>query len=415
MKSVRPLFICTAAALLVVLLLVSCGGSKNEIFKREDLFPLKLGKMEDYLSFFIIDNHYSGGIIDFIMKDGLFYISNQDGNKVMKFNSYGDIISIIYNEEKNPVPVVLKRVSGDTVTNRLAYPYPFIRPGHIAVGSEKEILVQDEVPRERSIQDEKRQSIFDQVLLRFDSNGKLKDYLGQEGIGGTPFPYIERIQVNAEGDIIVFTRTINSWVVYWYDKEGRPLYTVNVEKSLLPQPKSEHRLIPSLEAMYADPQEKILYIKLDYYADSVDPSSQFRYGIIFQSSYLYSFDIRSETYANGFEIPSIYKSPEGLAIISEKKEKSVTEFLGAAAGGFLFMISPVGVSQYSLLILDKKGKVEESLLLQMKDDEQIFREFYLDPSGILCAMLCEENGAKMVWWRTDEIIARARDRQKSEK
>ncbi|TFG64984.1 MAG: hypothetical protein E4H36_01405 [Spirochaetales bacterium] len=400
--------------LLAAVSLFSCGGGKTDILKREDLFTLRLGKMEDHLSFFMLDNHYTGGTIDFVMKDGLIYISNQDGGKVMKFNSYGDIISLVYNEEKNPVPIVLKRVSGDTVTNRLAFPYPFVSPGNIAVGSNKMLLVQDGVPKERRIQDEAGQSVFDQVILRFDTNGRLKDYLGQEGVGGTPFPFIERIQVNDMDEIIVFTRTLSSWIVFWFNEGGQLLYTIRMEGSALPLPEKGEKLIPSLEAMYADSSERKIYMKIDYYADAMDPSSKYRYGIQFHKSAIFIFDIQKEGYTDSFEIPDTYKKPEGLSILDDKKEKSITEFLGAASGGYLFLLSPLGVSQYQLMILDRKGKVEDSAVLQIKDDEQIFRKFYLDSSGILSALLCEETGAKLVWWRTDELISIAKDRKKAE-
>ena len=63
--------------------------------------------------------------------------------------------------------------------------------------------MEDVVPDARAEEDEENHAYLNRVVRRFDTSGVYLDYLGQEGIGGTPFPYIEAIHVNEADEIIV--------------------------------------------------------------------------------------------------------------------------------------------------------------------------------------------------------------------
>ncbi|MEW5817859.1 MAG: hypothetical protein AB1798_21005 [Spirochaetota bacterium] len=344
------------------------------------------------------------------MSDGLFYISNGSSLKIMKFNSYGDILTLFYNPEKNPIPIGLSRsMEEGEVSNKQAYPYPFRYVGEIAVTPEKELLVQDQVQEERQEYDKELDALLDNIVLRFDRKGGLVDYLGQEGIGGTPFPYIQRLQVTSSGEIVVITRTMRSWLIFWYSRKGSLLYKINIFYDNLPQPEAKD-LLASLETIIADNAKRLLYLKLDYYRNVSDQAtgSQSQVSTDFYKSGIYILNIETEKYEKYVEIPKNYKEPDTLELDSEKREL-LYEFIGEADNSYFFLLSPDEDNLYQLIILNKKGKVVERTNIQLKNTELLYRYFYLTPSGILSALLCEDQEAEVAWWRSDKLLEKARN------
>ena len=82
--------------------------------------------------------------------------------------------------------------------------------------------MEDTIPESRAEYDEQQQAYLNRVVRRFDLSGSYLDYLGREGIGGTPFPYIEALHVNSRDDVIVVSRAEESWLVYWVQSRGKP-------------------------------------------------------------------------------------------------------------------------------------------------------------------------------------------------
>ncbi|MCK5197975.1 MAG: hypothetical protein KAR21_06475, partial [Spirochaetales bacterium] len=114
--------------------------------KRELLFEISLGKGEDQIDLVQMPNIPFNKKSRIVMKDGLIYIGNGNSNKVMEFSSYGDILSLYYNPNENPVPVLLTSVSdGDKSSNRNAYTFNFRNTGEIAITEKNDLLIEDTV------------------------------------------------------------------------------------------------------------------------------------------------------------------------------------------------------------------------------------------------------------------------------
>jgi len=76
---------------------------------RQNLFRLDIGKLENQIDLFGLDQSPVMLKTRIAMRDGIFYISDSKAQKVMKFTSYGDLLSMIYNQETNPPPFTLKK------------------------------------------------------------------------------------------------------------------------------------------------------------------------------------------------------------------------------------------------------------------------------------------------------------------
>jgi len=144
--------------------------------KKQDLFSLNYGNFENELKLFGLQE--PGQInTHLIMRDGFFYISNGEASKILSLTSYGDLLSILYNSDKNPVPSFIelngnKTVSAldhnDEIATQNAVVYPFNNIGAAAVDSGKRLYVADLLPPERCVQDESGKTITQCYSLSYN-------------------------------------------------------------------------------------------------------------------------------------------------------------------------------------------------------------------------------------------------------
>ena len=385
--------------------LFSCRQEGAEELEKEVLFDLGFGKMEDQINFFVendLDRQKKNRII---MKDGFFYVSNALSAKVMEFNSYGDIINLFYNVEKNPAPVLLspRAATGEAATRNL-YPYPFQDVGEIALGRNKTLYVDDRISLNRRERDDELGVILERIVLQFDRDGRFIDYVGQEGNGGTPFPYIEKIRVTERDELVVFTRNTGGWRVFWFSPQKKPLYVVDILNDQLPVPDSlgAPDLLAILENLECSLMERRLYAKIDYYAESIAQESAAGNG--FGGSYVWWLDLEDETYGGRVKIPSHVKDSEKPQMFEEDTTELLYELIGMAQGDHLFLASLEGRNSYNLLILKPDGLVVKNSTINLGEERLESRQFFVTPQGILTGFLGWSDRVEIAWWRTDRFI-----------
>uniref|UniRef100_A0A7C3E3E6 Lipoprotein n=1 Tax=Gracilinema caldarium TaxID=215591 RepID=A0A7C3E3E6_9SPIR len=390
-------------ALVGLLSFSSCSSKEVQSVDRQNLFRLDIGRLENQIDLFGLDQSPAMLKTHIAMRDGIFYISDSKGQKVSKFTSYGDLLSMIYNQETNPPPFTLKKDSKSTeIVTRRAVSYPLIQNGNITVDSRKHLYVEDRLPPDRRTYDAEKRVLFDSTVLHFDSDGNFIEYLGQEGIGGTPFPYINNLYTSIHDELAVVCRLPTGWNVYWFDANGAMLYVVLIRNEDLPVPKGE-TLYPSLDSISVAPDSRHLIIKIDYYKDSFDESTKTKSGIVFDRSILWVMNVEDGAYLNSVEIPPFDQ------IQSNQKEKVqlVYSVLGVSRGGKVFLSIP-DTNGYHLLVLDLESRDQKRGFIQVDPDELAFNTFYLSEEGILSALLATDYEAKVVWWRTEKFTGDVR-------
>ncbi len=399
---------------LLPLALISCSSRGNATLEQEQLFSIPIGKMEDQLDIYYDGISSFDDRIRVNMKDGIIFLANSRGRKVMEFSSYGDLLSLHYNPDFNPKPVLLNTPGGDDrVSSRVALPFPFLEVGEIAVSSEGNLLVEDAVPDARAENSPEMHAYLNRVVRRFDSNGNYMDYLGQEGIGGTPFPYIENIHVNSRDEIIIVSRGEDAWLVFWFTSGGTLKYQVTVPLSNLPAP-DEQGIIPSLEKIIPDTEEDMLYVKIDTYREVRESISGTGTRIDYFASYFFWLNPATGEYEGSMEVPHVVRKQEIPGLGAGQDEEVLHEFLGVARGGFFFLIGPFSAGQYQILVVDRNGVVIDRPRINLQDREIFYRDFHLNNDGILTAVLCREYEADLVWWRTDRVLDVQRDAKKKD-
>jgi hypothetical protein len=393
------------SALILTLVLNSTGCSKEKIIQitREDRFALNIGPQEDQIALYNLEGDQGMPHADIVMRDGLFYITDGNGEKIVRYNSYGDLLFMIYNEENNPAPVSLKPMQPEGVVTRWVYSYPFQEPGKLTVDSRKHIFASDKLPSERHSFDNTNRVFLDSIILHFDENGRFVEYLGQEGIGGTPFPRISGVYTSISDELVVVCRLPGGWNVYWFNSEGTVLYLIHLLNTSVPVPRDRENVITSVDSISIAPDSRKIYLKADYYRDTFDESTNTRTGNEPDSSVIWIISAENGAYTGFIEAPFFeYTFTENNRRVTEKMLYSL---LGVIHDGRIFLYFPVE-GGYSILILspESPGSVQRQGFIKVDDDELLFNVFNLSGEGILSAILFGDWQAKIVWWRTDKLI-----------
>jgi hypothetical protein len=379
---------------------VSCKNNKIGSVEREDLFKLEIGPMEDQIALYKLDGTRGIRRTAFTMRDGLFFISDGNSGKIVRYNSYGNLLFMIYNDETNPAPITLKtNIQEDEQATRWAFTYPLEEPGWITVDSRKHIFVEDRLAQQDHRIDQETNAVLDGIILHFDQNGRFINYLGKEGIGGSPFPRIIGMSTSVRDEIVVICRIPDGWDIFWFNSAGTLLYLVKISASvipILPNWADAHSVIDSITPA---PDARKLYIKVDYSHDIYDQSTNTRTGSEPLSSYLWILNVEDGTYIGSVEIP-LYE------VIENGRSSGIKVFysiLGAARNGQALFYFPVETG-YSLLFVDTNSREHRRGYIQFSMEELRYNDFFLSVDGILSAMLADNFNVKFVCWRTDKLL-----------
>lgn len=380
----------------------SCSSSKmNRVLEKNELFSLEYGNFEEQVNLFDLA---SVGEINtsLAMRDGFFYIANGQSKKIMEFNSYGDLLSLYYNEETNPEPSFFKSSLSPSST-RKALAYPFNEISAIAVDSRKNLYVVDKFTPDRQETDSESNTILSQMVLRFDSMGNFIDYLGQEGPGGTPFPVIDNIYATDNNEIVVVCRNASSTLVYWFSTEGYLLWTVPISKEHVPNPLASEGddIWVDLGNVIPDYSQHKLYISVNYYSSYIDEASKVESGIDYERTLLFPLNVEDGSYGQALTIPPYTEEvSEGF---SSESFSIPYDFIGLTdTGCFFFMLS--NDMGFSIQMVQPDGQRIVKRNLRIDHSKTLFYTFSLSNGGILSVFLAQNDKAYIDWWRTDSLI-----------
>jgi hypothetical protein len=406
-RGTRQLFAGFVGSLLLTL--ASCTV-RDSTLKREDLFTLDIGRLEGEIDLYSDLALREGQKSSIVMTDGLFYITNSAGQKITRYNSYGDLLFMIYNEETNPPLLDLQAMDGMTqVISRWAIAYPLQNPGAIAIDSQKNIFVADRLTADRHNYDKEKDILYDTLLLHFDANGRFVEYLGRQGKGGSPFPSIERIYLSQNDDIVVVSKTGSDYIVYWFSSNGMLQHEISFKNNDMPVPEKDlsvpekrERLIVSLDGIAIAPDEKIIYVKTDYYREIFDETTGILSGSVPDGCSLWLFSVDRNGYVDETKIPFY----ENSTVVNGRRDNETLFYtlLGILKNREAVFFFPAA-NGYSILSLKAGETVRQRKqgFIDVSVEELEYSDFNLSSNGIISALLSTEWEAKVVWWRTDML------------
>lgn len=392
------------SAAFICLFFSSCAKSSLVHSLGENkLFSLGYGNFEDELNLF--DLAGTGDVSTYMdMRDGFFYIANGEAKKILELNSYGDLLSLYYNED------FTKNVdfAGENSKNstKKAVSYPFNTLGPVTVDEKKYIYAVDTLPSERQEIDSTDNALLKNVVLRFDSNGNFIDYIGQQGPGGTPFSYVKNIYTTKNDELVVVCITNSGFTSFWFNTDGFLLYTVPLSDKQIPKlAHEEENDAPeyiSIENIVPDANKRKLYIKVDYYIASLDPALKVQSGIDYEKTLLYPLDVESGKYEEPLEIPAYeYTVTENL---TKEVYNLPYNFLGVTENGWFFFIIP-DENGFLVQMVQPDGQRIVKRALSVDHSKILYYTLSLSGNGIISGLFVKNECADVLWWRTDSLLA----------
>jgi hypothetical protein len=398
-----------AVALLSCLLAVSCRTKSVEELPKEELFSLAIGKMDNQIDLFQLKGFGFEQKNRIYMRDGLFFVANGNSAKIMELSSYGDLIFLLYDPEANPPPVSFAGSGSENLTStRMAVAYPLRQIGELAVDSGKRLYVEDTVGEERQVRDKTLGVALSRVILRFDRHGKLQDFIGQEGVGGTPFPYIDSIYITEQDELVVISRSPQAWQVFWYTAAGSLRYQLALDQQRLPPLEGVTKAIPSLGKLVPDLNRPYLYAAIYFYPSSEGRGARPTTPGGGYTTRIYRINLTTGKYEKSFDVPEEGLRKETTASQELEVLPPSYELLGVNTRGAFFFLRREDNNLYQLLVLDRDGRVAARRYLVMEDTELYFKEVRLSAEGIVYALLGEEYKVRFVWWRSDRLLEEPR-------
>ena len=399
LRSAAPLALRLALCSALCLQLLSCGARSVRALEYRELFQLQVGRSENRIDLFQLVGQPMRAATYVRMHEGLFWIGNGAANKIMEFTSYGDLIGLIYDPSRNPQPVILRPESNGS---RHASPYQFNQIGHIALGRTGRLLVEEQLGDSRAIYDEELGVNLDRIVLRFDPRGQPIDYIGQEGQRGRPFPFIEDIYSTRDDALVVVSSTIDRWQVFWYNARGDLLYRVEISPDRLPIPQGRE-VTPLLERIIPDQRQERLYLKLNYYAEPGETTSEERYRPSTLESRVYWLDLKSGLYTDFVVLPVNSRLIQTRGGFESNRVDFLYNFVGVSDNQQLYFLSQQENEELSLLVMRTDGRVLQRRTLQLGSEGLNYSTFDVSPDGQLVALLGYERRATVVWWRVDRL------------
>lgn len=398
-KALAPLVFAAACVCLS-----SCARSQTVASIMENnLFTINYGSFEDEINLFNLSS--SGSVSTYMtMVDGFFYIANGESKKIMELNSYGDLLSLFYNSETTKTPSFASQGAADSTKKAVSYPFNTLGP--IAVDSKKSIYAADTLPFERQEIDTENRLLLNYIVLRFKSDGTFQDYLGQQGPGGTPFPYIRNIYATKNDELVVVCESNDGPLVYWFNSAGFLLYTVPFSPDAVPklkeQEESENIFFVSVEKVVPDNVSRRLYVLVNYFQNYLDPATKVQSGVDYEKTVLYPLDVETGIYDDGLDIPPYEDTvSESLG----KEEFSVPfDFLGVTDSGWFFFMAPVDKG-YLVQMVQPNGQRILKRSLPVNHGDILYYSLSLSGNGIISGLFIKSGHAEVAWWRTDSLVS----------
>jgi hypothetical protein len=199
----------------------------------------------------------------------------------------------------------------------------------------------------------------------------------------------------------VVCRTPLGWNIYWYGSSGTLLYLVRLNNDAVPSPADWPAEVSAVDNIMAAPDGRKLFLKVDYYRDIFDESTNTRTGTEPDSSIIWVLNVEDGSYVDSVEVP-LYEYPfteNGRTVTA----RMLYSMMGILRNGRVFLYFPIETG-YSLLFMDTGSRAQRRGYIRVDNNELQFNDFHLSTEGILSALLVDEWKVKLVWWRTDKFI-----------
>ena len=335
------------------------------------------------------------------MRSGIFTITNSLTNKINRYTSYGELISSVYDRRRNSASG-LSPASKDihTIATRSSYPYAFNYIANVAVNDQGILYIADHVSDAHTIYDAELDSTLHAQLVRYNPRNDTIITIGQEGIGGKPFPHIRSLHLVHNDQLVIVCDVGEKWLVFWYSADSKLLYRVEFSSTSLPALVSNSDIV-EIESIVPDADLPRLYVKLNYYYSSENEISPDKSANVV--SRLYWMRIPEGVYEDYIELPHIVSDTESSEH-SAQQHQPILRLLGFAARTFPVFYSLTSNNSMDVLVMNLNDTVLLRRAVSLTADRIVFSDFHLSDDGIVSALIGGEEHMRVLWWRLDQEL-----------
>lgn len=388
------------------LILFSCNKPETtKQLKREDLFSLYYGNFENELNLSKMDRS-SYSLVNFCLNNGIFYISNALGQKIIKTSFYGDLLSVYYNPKTNPRPHFYTESKPhaekdeQNAGTRTAIEYPFKNCTFLQVNELEHLYVVDSVPNERIQFDSEENIALTNVILHFDEYGHFIDYIGQEGLGGTPFANIVSLSTNSKNEIIAVSKTLKSTKVFWFNCDGVLLSKIDLKNENLPfyYDKTE-KFFMNIDGVFPSYEKDEIFLKIDYYVEHFDDITKASIGVNYDKSSIYKIALSEGVFEHVQDVLPFKDIANDEVTPIEK----VYILLNVCKNDLAFLMVQTQNS-YSVLVLDLNTGKNKRFNLELKSENLLYRTFYVTKDYMLAGLFATEDKVTFSVWKIQDFV-----------
>ena len=273
----------------------------------------------------------------------------------------------------------------------------------VAVDSNKNVYTVCSIPWDRQEKSDDGTTLYSHTVLRFARDGSSVDYIGQQGPGGTPFPYIKNIYTTSKDELVVVAASTEGVLVYWFASDGFLKYMIPVTTRDAPSSDTEEHsdLFLTIQNVIPDPVSYKLYVQIDYYTTYVDEDSKVQSGINYIQTLLYPLNIENGTYEEPVSVPPYEESV--VSDYSKLTYRIPYDFIGVTKSGWKFFIVKTEDGFNIEMIQSESQRILRRHFSALHSNI-VYDTMCLSQDGILTALYLEKEKARVVWYRTDNLI-----------
>lgn len=372
----RLFFYFTLFAVLSCKMLTSCTAvSKTSKAECEVLFSMMYGEEDDEIDLAGLKDSVGRIGAFHTMQDGFFYVVSED--KLVEMNSYGSLMYVY----KSPAAEAIKTAG----PSRRMLKYPLLDVNGIAVDKQKRVYVACTIPEDERTSVENGQ-VPSWVVLRITNDESQDDYIGRQGEGGSPFPYIKNIKITADDELVVVCEGEDGVEVWYFSREGKNTGFITVPRMMnLNVEEAAGNMVVTRDVL-PDRQTSALLVCADCYS-----------GQEYLNTFIIKVDVASGEYESTVEIPPYERVvAEDFGKVSYKMPY---DFLGVAASGEMYFVIATD-DGFAMQIVSSDGRRITRQNLKADRKGALYHSLAVSDSGIVSAMMAKDNFAQFIWWRT---------------
>jgi len=353
-------FLKVVITVIVIIFVVSCNKWKVSDLTSEKYLHIENGSKNGDIQ--ITSDHYGLNNLSFELSifDNLVLLADNSQKKVQLINLDNEVeLDIGFSKRKSN-----SNFKFDTI-------------GSVLMDEDKNVYIQNRISskipktkRPKKNDDDSSLHFSPSYLLVFNKKGNLEYTLGQKGVGGIPFYYIESLHLDNKGKLFVTSRSFNSWSVSRFDGKKRDFH-VNLSEIKFEEKKDD--------LIY---KGKIENVKIYNHGEKIMISVAYYDKLKLKYRKIYDYSIKAKKISK-----TIMRIPEAKNVLFNIIQDKYIYFWNLEEKNVKFMICNL------------EGKILNNIRLVFKNKGSIYRNIVSDREGNIYSFDISKDGIDILKWK----------------